>query len=245
MESPPGLGGFDPGFEIPYANVTSDIIDGEPTVQGGPAQSRTDAPRRDLRVTVPTMGGDASSISTAAWRYAEFAETAEDMQVMLQVLREKLTEPQMIRGTLIEYGDFFSDLDRMARGVLPPGPRRRVLVQGRFPVVPARACPAAEAERRPRRRGRSGLAKGAATTRLRRAGRTAGPDLGGDLRAVEETLLQSLKHAANIRNVGPNSWSSLTVISQSESVARPPGVCQRFLLPPRRRVVRRERGGRR
>ena len=56
----------------------------------------------------------------------KFAETAEDMQVMLQVLREKLTEPQMIRGTLIEYGDFFSDLDRMAAGVLPPGPRGHV-----------------------------------------------------------------------------------------------------------------------
>lgn len=207
--------------EIPYANVTSDIINGErQPSREEPAYLGPTTPAKELRVAVPAIGGNVLVIPTVDVAPQKFAETAEDMQVMLQVLREKLTEPQMIRGTLIEYGDFFSDLDRMAEVFYLQGHGVVFVVRVDFPLFPPGPAPAAEAD--------AGQGGGdpvwqRARQRLNSVGRGGlpGQTPGATFERIKETLLQSLKHAANIRNVGPSELVVLTVISQSESSGSP------------------------
>ena len=208
--------------EIPYANVTSDMIDGERQPSGvGPAYLGPGTHAEELRVTVPTAGGNVLVIPTVDVAPQKFAETAEDMQVMLQVLREKLTEPQMIRGTLIEYGDFFSDLDRMAEVFYLQGHAVVFVMRVDFPLSPPAPAPAATAD--------AGQGGGGdpvwqrARQRLNWAGRGGlpGQTSGATFERVKETLLQSLKHAANIRNVGAHELVILTVVSQNESSGSP------------------------
>ena len=160
---------------------------------------------------------------------------------MLQVLREKLTEPQMIRGTLIEYGDFFSDLDRTAEVFYLQGHAVMFVIRVDFPLSSPAPAPAAEAD--------AGQGGGGdpvwqrARQRLNSVGRGGlpGQTSGATFERIKETLLQSLKHAANIRNVGPNELIVLTVTSQSESNRSPtPASAGGSYSRTRRGVVRRE-----
>ncbi len=43
-------------------------------------------------------------------------------------------------------------------------------------------------------------------------GGPAGQTPGATLERIKETLLQSLKHAANLRNIGSDEWVILTVV---------------------------------
>ena len=212
---------FDNGESIPYTNVTSDIIDGKPAASSilSPAPPSSGGPEYPQAI-VPSPAGNALVIPTVDVAPQKFAETAEDMQVMLQVLREKLTEPQMIRGTLIEYGDFFGDLDRTAEVFYLQGHAVMFVIRVDFPLSSPMPAPAAEAD--------AGQGGGdpvwqRARQRLNWAGRGGPPGQtsGATFERIKETLLQSLKHAANIRNVGPNESVVLTVISQSESSGSP------------------------
>jgi hypothetical protein len=207
---------------IPYTNVTSDMIDGKPAASliSPPAPSSS-AEAEYPRATIPSPAGNALVIPTAEVVPQKFAETAEDMQVMLQVLREKLTEPQMIRGTLIEYGDFFSDLDRTAEVFHLQGHAVVFVIRVDFPLSPPAPAPAAQPDT-----GKGGGGDPVwqrARQRLNSAGRggPAGQTSGATFERIKETLLQSLKHAANIRNVGPGELIVLTVISQSEASGAP------------------------
>lgn len=200
-----------------YTNVTSDIVNADRPASGGRSAS---SPPQVSPVTVPTAGGSVLVIPTAQVEPQKFAETAEDMQVMLQVLREKLTEPQMIRGTLIEYGDFFSDLDRTAEVFYLQGHAVLFVIRVDFPLSAPAPAPAAQADA-----GKDGgdPVWQRARQRLNSAGRSGEPGQspGATLERIKETLLQSLKHAANIRNVGPSELVVVTVVSRNESSGTP------------------------
>jgi len=205
-----------------FTNVTSDIIGGKPAAlsSSAPAPPSSGEPEHPQAI-IPSPAGNALVIPTADVAPQKFAETAEDMQVMLQVLREKLTEPQMIRGTLIEYGDFFSDLDRTAEVFYLQGHAVVFVIRVDFPLSSPGRAPAAEAD--------AGKGDGAdpvwqrARQRLNWAGRGGlpGQTSGATFERIKETLLQSLKHAANIRNVGSSELVILTVVSQNESSGSP------------------------
>jgi hypothetical protein len=204
-----------------FSNVPSDAVVGDhpparvPPPAPGPAKPAENAP-----VIVPSAGANVLVIPTTDVVPQRFAQTAEDMQVMLQVLREKLTEPQMIRGTLIEYGDFFSDLDRSAQVFHLQGHAVMFVIRVDFPLLPPGAAPAKEEEAEPGP-GTVDLVWQRARQRLYSPMSTAAPGglpaqtAGAAFERVKETLLQSLKHAANIRNVGPDELIVLTVISQA------------------------------
>ncbi len=213
---------FDNGESIPYTNVTSDIIDGKPVASSilptvPPSSGGPEYPQ----AIIPSPAGNALVIPTADVAPQKFAETAEDMRVMLQVLREKLTEPQMIRGTLIEYGDFFGDLDRTAEVFYLQGHAVMFVIRVDFPLSSPAPAPAAEADAG--QGGRGDPVWQRARQRLNSAGRGGlpGQTSGATFERIKETLLQSLRHATNIRNVGPNELIVLTVISQSESSGSP------------------------
>jgi hypothetical protein len=205
-----------------FTNVTSDILDGDRQPSGErPAYAPSGTPVRETRVMVPSAGGSVLVIPTADVVPQKLAETAEDMRVMLQVLREKLTEPQMIRGTLIEYGDFFGDLDRAAEVFYLQGHAVMFVIRVDFPLSSPAPAPAAAADADPGSGGDPVWQR--ARQRLNSVGRGGlpGPTSGATFERIKETLLQSLRHATNIRNVGPNELIVLTVISQSESSGSP------------------------
>jgi hypothetical protein len=205
---------FDPPSRE-YRNVTADMMAEDYVVTGlsVPRPPGLGAGRPDVLV-IPTSEVDAKKL----------AETSEDMRVMLQVLREKLSEPRMIRGALVDYGDFFGDSDRAAEVFYLQGHAVVFVMRVDFPLFSPGPPQAGEGE----------VDKGAgdpvwqrARQRLYSPANSIGhPGLPGQapgvaVERVKETLLQSLKHAANIRNVGPSELIVLTVISQSESSGSP------------------------
>jgi hypothetical protein len=205
---------FDPSSRE-YRNVTADMVAEDYAVTGlsVPRPAGLGAGGADVLV-IPTSEVDAGKL----------AETSEDMRVMLQVLREKLSEPRMIRGTLVDYGDFFGDSDRAAEVFYLQGHAVVFVIRVDFPLFALGPPQVGEGE----------VGKESADPVWQRArqrlyspqnpalrGGLPGQTPGATFERIKETLLQSLKHAANIRNVGPSELIVLTVISQSESSGSP------------------------
>ena len=189
-----------------------------------------DLPAQDYIVTglsVPrppglgTVDTDVLVIPTDQVDARKLAETSEDLRIMLQILREKLSEPRLIRGELIDYGDFFGDAGRTAEVFYLQGHAVVFVLRVDFPLSPAIAPQASEGE----------ATKGAADPVWQRTrqklqnpalrGGLAGPSSRATFERIKETLLQSLRHAANLRNIGSDEWVILTVISQSEPSGAP------------------------
>jgi hypothetical protein len=161
---------------------------------------------------------DVLIIPTREVAAAKFSETREDMQVMLNILREKLSEPRMILGTLYDYGDFFGT-GRGMEAVYLQGYGAVFVMRVDFPLLPATE-PQGQGEQAPAppadpvwQRARQKLYQPAYGRR------DAGARPGGpgemDFNQFRSDLIQTLRHAANIRNVEPNEWVILTVIGQS------------------------------
>jgi hypothetical protein len=170
---------------------------------------------------MPGVAGNVLVIPTTQVMPQKFAETAEDLRVMLQILREKLSEPRMVRGAFVDFGPFFDDRSRafeafylqgaavvfvleidspLSFGPQPPGQGEAT----KEPVDPVwqRARQRLSGPQDPAMRGTRGL-----------------PDETGkmDFQQFKEDLLKTLRHAANVRNVEPNEAVILTVISHNES----------------------------
>jgi hypothetical protein len=161
---------------------------------------------------------DVLIIPTREVAAAKFTETREDMQVMLNILREKLSEPRMILGTLYDYGDFFGG-GRGMEAVYLQGYGAIFVMRVDFPLLPTTE-PQGQGEQTPAppadpvwQRARQKLYQPAYGRR------DAGARPGGpgemDFNQFRSDLIQTLKHAANIRNIEPNEWVILTVIGQS------------------------------
>jgi hypothetical protein len=162
-------------------------------------------------------------IPTATVDAEKLAETSEDMRVMLHILRDKLNEPRLIQGALIDYGDYFGDADRSAEALYLQEHAVMFVLRVDFPLSPAPLPPAPEST------GNQGAVdpiwqrtrqKLYSPANLAPRGERDLP--GPALEQVKGELLQSLKHAANIRHVGPNELIILTVISQNGPSGWPP-----------------------
>jgi hypothetical protein len=196
-----------------YRNVTADMMAEDYVVTGlsVPRPPGLGAGRPDVLV-IPTSEVDARKL----------AETSEDMRVMLQVLREKLSEPRMIRGALVDYGDFFGDSDRAAEVFYLQGHAVVFVIRVDFPLFSPGPSQAGEGE----------VGKESADPVWQRARQRlyspqnsasrGGRGLpGATFERLKEDLLQSLKHAGNIRNMGLDESVILTVISQNEASGSP------------------------
>lgn len=208
---------FDPP-SIPYENVTDNVDSTSPN-RGAPSTG-IEFPR----MMSPGSISDVLIIPTTDVESEAFAETAEDMRVMLHILREKLSEPRMIFGALYDYGDFFANADRTAEALYVQGFGALFVMRVEFPLL----APAQEkepAETRPKepmdpvwQRARDRLYSPP-------GGGLYGP--GGlprqtDERSFEQLrqdLLDTLRHTANIRHIEPNEWVLVTVTSRSEAAA--------------------------
>ncbi|MBN1507892.1 MAG: hypothetical protein JW955_13660 [Sedimentisphaerales bacterium] len=209
-------------FEPPsmsYDSVTSDIVDGVPVSRGQRAQSR--GPRALPTFAAAVAGDNVLVVPTQEVAPEQFAQTAEDMRVMLNILREKLSEPRTIRGVLYDYGDFFADAGRTAEALYLQGHAAIFLLKVDFPL----SAPTTQGQ------AASQKAEPADPVWQRARDRLYSPQRGGPYGArgvplaaqersfdqIKEDLIQTLKHAANIRNIDPNESIILTVAGQSDA----------------------------
>jgi hypothetical protein len=125
---------FDPPSRE-YRNVTTDMPAEDYVVIGlsVPRPSGL-APGAPNVLVIPTGPVDAEKL----------AETSEDIRVMLHILRDKLNEPRLIQGALIDYGNYFGDSDRSAEALYLQEHAVMFVLRVDFPLSPAVLPPAPE-----------------------------------------------------------------------------------------------------
>lgn len=212
--------GWDIGSETEYSSVTRDIIDGKSVPAGRewpPYEPRTS------RGGVSVPAGNVLVIPTADAAPERIAETTEDLRVMLQILREKLSEPRMIRGVLRDYGSLLGE-DRRAEAIYLEGSAALFVIGADFPPSsPAQQPGEGEPPSRPQ-----GEAADPVWQRARQKLYSPGagtPSPSGQMQTMtfeqfQEELLRSLKHAANIRHIDPNELVVLTLVAQNGDADR-------------------------
>jgi hypothetical protein len=206
---------FEPG-SVTFRDVTGDVAarhdgvawgrpPGIPTYPRGASASPTD---------------DVLIIPTREVAPAKFAETREDMQVMLSILREKLSEPRVTLGALYDYGDFFSG-GRGMDALYLQGHGAVFVMRVDFPLAPASGAQD-QSEQAPQepidpvwQRAREKLYEPAGPRAYGLAGRRAGGPAEMDFERFKDELVTTLKHAANIRNLDPNEWVILTILGRA------------------------------
>lgn len=205
---------FDPPVVL-YDAVKSDILYGQPAPAGDAAAMRRPraTPRRSM---APGAGsGGVLVIPTKAVSTVEFAQIAEDMRVMLDILREKLNEPRTIRGVLYDYGDFFGGSARATEGLYLQGHAAVFLLRADFPL----SVPPQPGEPAARKEDPSDPVWQRARQRLYTPG-GAGVSQEADQKSFErlkDDLIQTLRHAANIRVLDPNEWIIVAVTERDDA----------------------------
>jgi len=213
-----------PGFEfapssIPYSNVRADITKGaEPDMSElEPFPEQLDHPRVYRSPVAP--GDDVLVIPGTRVSLNEFAETSEDIRVMQQILHDMLSEPRMILGVLYDYGDFLGAAGRRNDAFYLQGYGVLFVMEVDFPLSPA-VSPGADVDQpqetpvdpvwqRARQRLYSPRDPG---LRSRMQPNTRDQM---SFEQFKEDLIDTLKHAANIRHVDPNERIILTVVGQN------------------------------
>jgi len=149
------------------------------------------------------------------------AQTREDIQVMLEILREKLSEPRTIMGVLYDYGDFFAG-SRSAEALYLDGYGAVFVMRVDFPLSFSPAPPAQEEPEQETdpvwQRARQKLYAPRERSAYGRAG-TAPKSDEMTFEQFQKDLVQTLRHAANIRNMDPFGRIVVTIIGQSERLS--------------------------
>ncbi len=172
------------------------------------------------------LGGAAADILVIPTRQVdatEFAETREDMGVMLQILREKLSEPRTILGVLYDFGDFFGAGGRQVEALHLQGYGALFVMEVSFPLSPALEAGSADGNEPPqavdpvwqRARQRLYAPPGGA---YGRTGTPAQTDP-ASFEQFKEDMVKTLKHAANIRHLESDESVILTIVGQNEDPA--------------------------
>jgi hypothetical protein len=207
----------------PFTNVTADIIGEEPTPSTKrPAPlSRTQA---YPRAVLPVPAGNVFVIPTAQVVPQKLAETADDLRIMLQIFREKVSEPRLIRGAFVDFGDFFSDRDRAQEAFYLQGLAAVFVLEmeAPFSFAPPQATEGQAAQENVDvvwQRARQKLyspqdpARGSSVL--------AGETERMDFQQFQEDLLKTFRHAANLRNLEPNEAVVLMIKARDESAGWP------------------------
>jgi hypothetical protein len=216
---------FDPDSK-PFTDVTSDIVNGIP-VQSSYNRSYNRVPATPSRppVALPAAAGSVFVIPTAQVMPDRVAETAEDLRIMLQILRDKLSEPRLIRGAFVNFGDFFGDRDRALEAFYLQGSAAVFVLEMDSPFAFAPVPPGqGEAEKDAVdpvwQRARERLTS-PQNPALRDPRGLPGATERMDFQQFKEDLLQTLRHAANLRDIEPNESVIVTIIAHEESSAWP------------------------
>jgi len=211
---------FDPS-EIRYNSVTSDVVDGRPVPSGGgTGRYRPGVTPRFPRGVGAESAGNVLIIPTRGVAPQQFAQIAEDMRVMLDILHEKLSESRPIGGMLSNYGDFFPGADAAVEALYVQRYAAIFMLKADFPL----SSPTSQDQTEPQstepadpvwQRARDRLYAPQNPTRYGAHGLPGQVDE-RSFDQFKEDLIQVFKHAANIRNLDPNDLIILTVTRPSE-----------------------------
>jgi hypothetical protein len=204
-----------------FTNVTEDIIGDELA----PSGKRPAAPRSPAqsypRAIVPPPVGHVFVIPTAQVAPQKIAETADDLRIMLQILREKLSEPRMVRGAFVDFGSFFDDKGRASEAFYLQGSAVVFVLEMDSPLLfaspQAGVGEAAKESVDPVWQRARQKVYSPQDPALRSAGGLPGEPERVDFAQFKEDLLKTLRHAANVRNIEPNESVILTIIAHDES----------------------------
>lgn len=140
-------------------------------------------------------------------------EVQEDMLVMLQILRDMLSEPRMILGILYDYGDIFAGGGQDTRAFYLEGYGALFVLEVDFPFLRAEPNSVEEEPERDvdpiwqRARQRLRGSGGGPAYNQRPSDEVSFEQLKAD-------LIETLKHTANIRHVDPNEQIIFTIVSR-------------------------------
>ncbi len=147
----------------------------------------------------------------------EFETTMEDMRVMLHILEEKvINEPSMIRGVLMDYGDFFGQNNQTSKAVYIQGYGVLFLMEVDFPLV----FPSEPQQDEPEQieRDVDPVWQEARERVFSPKDETSGIMTGVEPESIPQRVeqlkkefIRSLKHASNIRNLGQDELVVLNV----------------------------------
>ncbi len=215
---------FDPDNK-PFTNLTSDVVTGQLQPPSEWPQYNPRAIPGRPQVVIPMAAGNVFVIPTAPIVPEKVAETAEDLRIMLQILRDKLSEPRLIRGAFVNFGDFFGDRDRALEALYLQGSAAVFVLEMDSPFAFAPAPPSPgeggkEAVDPVWQRARERLSSPQNPLSGTVSGQP-GETEKMDFRQFHEDLLKTLRHAANLRNVDPNEKVIVTIIAHDGSGAWP------------------------
>ena len=209
---------------LPYTNVTDHIIDGRrmPASQE-PAIPLPKGPTVRPQAAVAGATGEIVMIPTSRVDPAVLTQVKEDMGVMLQILREKLSEPRTILGALYDYGDFFGSGGRQVEALYLQGYGAVFVMEVSFPLSPVLEAGSADGNEPEqavdpvwqRARQRMYAPPGGAYGRRR----TPVQADQASFEQFKEDMVKTLKHAANIRQLTSDESVVLTIVGQREEPA--------------------------
>jgi len=194
----------------------------------------SDLPNMDYRLArtrVPTLppvlteGLEVLLIPTSEVDPEQFRETHEDVQIMLNILREKLSEPRTILGVLYDYGDFFGGPEDDAQAFHLQDYGVLFVVRMDFPfsqAMPGTAPGAGNGRANADPVWRRARQRLYAPRDMRRYGQPGAPTApeAMSFEQLQDDLVQTLRHAANIRHIDPNERVVVTIVARDQQ--RPP-----------------------
>jgi len=149
----------------------------------------------------------------------ELDAITQDLLVMSHILDEKFKEPRTIKGVFTDFGDFFGRDNRATEAIYMQGYGVVFLMEVNFAFSPPLKPQEQEDEEAAEQidptwqRARQQIFSPRAP-RPRMSGFSGqGPSL-VEFDQLKKELIETLKHAANIRNLTPDEWVIVTVIGQ-------------------------------
>ncbi len=216
--------GFDFASTPSHDNVMTHLIDGKRVSSS--QQPDIPAPRGpsvQRRITVAGAAGEVVMIPTAPVDPTMLTEVKEDMGVMLQILREKLSEPRTILGVLYDFGEFFGSEGRQVEALYLQGYGALFVMEVSFPLSSAKDPGSADGNEPGQpvdpvwQRARQRLyAPPGAAYRTRKATAQTDPE---SFEQFKQDMVKTLKHAANIRHLESDESVVLTIVGQNEEPA--------------------------
>ncbi len=215
------------GFRLPsksYTNVTKNIKDGglEP-----PRRPRRPSSRGRITTTaqpyepaVGRIGGrKVLVIPDSEVKPEELDAITQDLLVMSHILDERFREPRTIKRVFTDFGDFFGRNNRSTETIYMQGYGVVFLMEVNFAFSPPLISEEQKDEETAEhidptwQRARQQIFSPKAPRPGMPGFSGQGPGL-VKFDQLKKELIETLKHAANIRNLTPDEWIILTVIGQ-------------------------------
>ena len=209
-------------FEPPtliYTKVKSDMLN-----QNYAPQLQRFAPRYG-RTAGRTDRGRVLVVPTTEVRLEEFDAITQDMQVMLYILEKDLQRPRLIQGVFVDYGDFFDRDGQTLQALYVQGYGAFFFMEVDVPLASSPQPQQPQAEKTQQQvdpvwqqaqreifTPQSSTGAGPFPMRPQYTPENA--------EELKKEFIRILRHAANIRNLKPDEWVTLTVIGQGAGAGK-------------------------